>query len=602
MEFRILGPVEVWEDGHPVSLGGGKQRALLALLVLNANRVVSSDGLIDQLWNGQPPATAGTALQGHISSLRKALGPDVIATRRPGYVLEASPAQIDLARFEQLRDEARRALEHGDAGAGADKLREALALWRGEALADIGFEPSIQAEAARLEDLRLAALEDRIDADLAVGRSADVVDELERLVAANPLREHLWGQLMLALYRSGRQADALDAYRRARTTLVSELGLEPGPALRGLERQVLGQDPALDPEPQPVARVRRPAHRGGPLLLATAGAVVVGLAALALVLAGNGSDSPPIPGNAVIAIDPGENAVVKAIRLGPTPDPIAAGAGGVWVLSRGSSTISRLDPIARRLIRTFGMGKGPDNVAVAGEVWVLGGCSEGGNPGTLLHPFTGAQGGVELDEEIPLERAFPGESRGLAPVEAGTGCGLAAGGQSAWVATNVPQGIVRVDYDRVAAQSRIVRSVALPRAPEAVDVGFGSVWTTDNEVNLIRRIDPRTGRTMRRIQVGNDPVAIAAGAGAVWVANRGDGSLSRIDPRTNSVTRAISVGETPVAVAVGEGSVWVADSSGDAVDRVDPGTNRLAESISVEHQPQGLAVAGGLVWVTLRGG
>jgi YVTN family beta-propeller protein len=602
MEFRILGPVEVWEDGHPVSLGGGKQRAVLALLVLNANRIVSSDGLIDQLWNGQPPPTAGTALQGHISSLRKALGADVIATRRPGYVLEADPAQIDLARFEQLRGEARRALERGDAGAGADKLREALGLWRGEALADIGFEPSIQAEAARLEDLRLAALEDRIDAELAVGRSADLVDELERLVAANPLREHLWGQLMLALYRSGRQADALDAYRRARKTLVSELGLEPGPALRELERQVLAQDAALDPEPQPVARARRPAQRGGLLLLAAAAAVVVGLAALTLVLAGNGSDSRAIPGNAVVPIDPGENAVVKAIRLNPTPGPVAAGAGGVWVLSRGSSTISRIDPKTRRATRNFGLGKTPDNVAAAGEVWVSGGCSEGGNPGTLLHPFTGAQGGIELDEEIPLERAFPGEAPRLAPLEAGTRCGLAAAGRSVWVATNLPQGIVRVDYDRVAAQSRIVRSVALPRAPLAMAVGFGSVWATDNELNLIRRIDPDTGRTTRRIQVGNDPVAIAAGAGAVWVANRGDGSLSRINPATSSVTKAISVGDTPVAVAVGEGSVWVADSSDDAVDRIDPATNRLVESIAVEHQPQGLAVAGGLIWVTLRGG
>jgi YVTN family beta-propeller protein len=602
MEFRILGPVEVWEDGHPVSLGGGKQRAVLALLLLNANRIVSSDGLIDQLWNGQPPATAGTALQGHISSLRKALGPDVIATRRPGYVLEVDPAQIDLARFEELRGEARRALEHGDAGAGADKLREALGLWRGEALADIGFEPSIQAEAARLEDLRVAALEDRIDAELAVGRSADLVDELERLVAANPLREHLWAQLMLALYRSGRQADALDAYRRARKTLVSELGLEPGPALRELERQVLAQDPALDPEPHPVARARRPAQMGGPGLLAAAGVVVVGLAALTLVLAGTGSDSPAIPGNAVVAIDPGENAVVKAIRLNPTPGPVAAGAGGVWVLSRGSSTISRIDPKARRPTRSFGLGENLDNVAAAGEVWVVDDCSEGGNPGTLVHPFTGAQGGIELDEEIPLERAFPSESPRLAPVESGPRCGLAADGESVWVATNLPQGIVRVDYDRGAAQSRIVWSVALSRAPVAMTVGFASVWAIDDELNLIRRIDPGTGRTTSRIQVGNDPVAIAAGAGAVWVANRGDGSLSRINPGTNSVTKAISVGETPVAVAVGEGSVWVADSSDDAVDRIDPGTNRLAKSIAVEHQPQGLAVAGGLIWVTLRGG
>src|SRR5215207_293948 len=232
MDYRILGPVEVWEDGRPVPLGGGKQRAVLALLLLNANRVVSSDRLIDQLWDGQPPATAATALHGHVSGLRKALGPGVIATRRPGYVLEIEPEQIDLRRFERLRDEARSTLERGDPSASAETLREALEHCRGEALADIGFEPSIQAEAARLEDLRLAALEDRIDADLAVGRSAELVDELQRLVATHPLRERLWGQLMLSLYRSGRQAEALDAYRRARLALVSELGLEPGPGLR----------------------------------------------------------------------------------------------------------------------------------------------------------------------------------------------------------------------------------------------------------------------------------------------------------------------------------------------------------------------------------
>ena len=243
----------------------------------------------------------------------------------------------------------------------------------------------------------------------------------------------------------------------------------------------------------------------------------------------------------MVAIDPGENAVVKAIRLNPTPGPVAAGAGGVWVLSRGSSTISRIDPEARRPTRSFGLGKTPDNVAVAGEVWVSGGCSEGGNPGTLLHPFTGARGGIALDEEIPLERAFPGESPRLAPVEAGTRCGIAAAGQSVWVATNLPQGIVRVDYDRVAAQSRIVRSVALPRAPLAVAVGFGSVWATDNELNLIRRIDPDTGRTTRSIQVGNDPVAIVAGAGAVWVANRGDArSLASTRRRTRSPRRSRS--------------------------------------------------------------
>jgi YVTN family beta-propeller protein len=596
MEFRILGPVEVWEDGRPVPLGRGKQRAVLALLLLNANRVVSSDRLIDQLWNGQPPATAATALQGHISGLRKALGPGVIATRRPGYVLEVEPTQVDLGRFERLRDEARAALERGDPSASADKLREALGLWRGEALADIGFEPSIQAEAARLEDLRLAALEDRIDADLAVGRGAELVDEIQRLVATHPLRERLWGGLMLSLYRSGRQAEALDAYRRARQTLVSELGLEPGPGLRDLERGILAHDPALDPEPRAVPPSKRPGVRRGLVLLA---ATIVCAVAAALVLAGRGSEGPAIPRNSVAVIDPAKNAVVAAIELDPNPGPVAAGAGGVWVLSPGSGTISRIDPQARRLVRSYGIGEAPENVAAAGEVWVADRCS-GGEPGKLLHIYTPAEGGTELDQEIPLERAFPRDAPRLAPVQAATRCGLAADGKSAWVATNVPQGLARIDYDRSSARSHIVRSIPLPRAPAAIAVGSGSVWATDNEQNLVRRIDPDSGKTIRRILVGNDPVAIAADNDAVWVANRGDGSLSHINPRTNSVIRATSVGETPVAVAVGEGSLWVADGGDGSVARVDPRTNEVVESIPVGHQPQGIAFAGGAVWVTLR--
>jgi YVTN family beta-propeller protein len=595
MEFRILGPVEVWEDGRPVSLGRGKQRAVLALLLLNANQVVSSDRLIDQLWNGEPPATAATALHGHISGLRKALGPGVIATRPPGYVLEIEPEQVDLGRFERLRGEARSALERGDPSTSADKLREALALWRGEPFADIGLEPSIQAEAARLGDLRLAALEDRIEADLAAGRSAELVDELQRLVATHPLRERLWGQLMLSLYRSGRQADALDAYRRARQRLVSELGLEPGPALRDLERRILSHDLELDPEPQALPPSKRPGVRRGVLLL---GAAIVCVAA-ALLLIGRDSD-PAIPRNSVAVIDPGEDAVVAAIELDPNPGPVAAGAGGVWVLSGGSWTISRIDPRTRRLIRSYGIGETPDTVAAAGEVWVADRCSVGGNPGKLLHIYTAAQGGTELDQDIPLERAFPRETPRLAPLQTATRCGLAADGQTAWVATNVPQGLARIDYNREAAQPRIVRSIRLPRAPTAIAVGSGSVWATDNEQNLVRRIDPDSGRIIRKIRAGNDPVAIATGHHAVWLANRGDGSLSRIDPRTNSVIKAISVGESPVAVAVGEGSVWVANASDRSVARINPRTNEVVKTISVEHRPQSIAAAGGVIWVTLR--
>jgi YVTN family beta-propeller protein len=598
MDFRILGPIEVWADGRPVALGGGQQRAVLALLLLEANRVVSSDRLIDELWDGHPPATAATALQGHISALRKALGSDVIATRRPGYLFALDPEQTDLGRFERLRGEAHRALERGDAGAGAEKLREALALWRGEALADVGFEPSIRGEAARLEDLRLATLEDRIDADLAVGRSADLVDELERLVAANPLREHFWGQLMLALYRAGRQADALDAYRRARRALVAELGLEPGPALRELERQMLAQDPALDPEPQPLARARPPTPRRRWAWL-VAGVLAICAVVLVAVLL-TGSDSPPIPRNSVTAIDPGDNSVVKSIQLDPTPGALAAGAGGLWVVSRGSWTMARIDPRTRRLVRSFGLGENPDNVAADGEVWVSDGCAIGGDPGQVDHPWTGAGGGIDLDDEIPLDSAFAEAGPRLTEQNPEAACGLAASGTSAWVATNIPQGVVQVDYDRAAARSRVVRATPLARAPNAMTVGFGSLWASDSRANLVRRLDPESGRTVRRIRVGNDPVALAAGAGAVWVANRGDNSVSRLDPGTNSVSQAISVGESPAAVAVGSGSVWVANAGEESVARVDPASNKVTDTISVDHHPQGVAVAGGLVWVTLR--
>jgi YVTN family beta-propeller protein len=597
MEFRILGPVEVWKDGRPVPLGRGKPRAVLALLVLDANRIVSSDRLIDQLWNGQPPATAATALQGHISGLRKALGPGVIATRRPGYVLEIEPEQVDLGRFERLREAARSALERGDPDASADMLRKALELWHGEAFADISSEPSIQAEAARLEDLRVATLEDRIDADLAAGASAELVDELQRLVSIHPLRERLWGQLMLSLYRSGRQASALDAYRRARQTLVSELGLEPGPALRDLEGRVLSHDPALDPEPKLLPPSKRPGVRRGVALLAAA---VVCVAA-ALLLTGRGSNEPAIPRNSVAVIDPAEAAVAAAIELDPHPGPIAEGAGGVWVLSVGSSTISRINPGTRRVVRSYGIGDTPDNVAAAaGEVWVADGCSIGGHPGKLLHIYTAAEGGIELDQEVPLERAFPDEAPRLAPLQTATRCGLAAEGKTAWVATNVPQGLARVDYERSSAESRIVRSVPLPRAPAALAAGFGSLWATDSEQNLVRRIDPDSGRTIRKIRTGNDPVAIAAGQGAVWVANRADGSVSRIAPQTNSVIRAISVGESPVAVAVGEGAVWVASAGDRSVAKIDPRKNEVVKTIPVEHRPQSVAVASGAIWVTLR--
>jgi predicted ATPase/DNA-binding SARP family transcriptional activator len=253
MEFRLLGPLEViGDDGVPLPLGGRRPRALLALLLLHANETVSTDRLIDGIWGEAPPESAHRALQVHVHALRKALGPDRIVTRPPGYCVRIETDELDVERFGRLA-----------ASGEPDALREALALWRGPALADVAYEPFAQAEAARLDESRLAALEARIAADLERGHHASLVGELDALVAGNPHRESLQAQRMLALYRSGRQADALAAYREARIAL-DELGLEPSPELRALERRILEHDPALVPAP---AIASEPAVGAGPELI-----------------------------------------------------------------------------------------------------------------------------------------------------------------------------------------------------------------------------------------------------------------------------------------------------------------------------------------------
>ena len=259
-EVRLLGAIEIARAGTPVSLGGPKPRALLATLALEAGRVVSVDSLVEALWPGEPPETAGHAVQVYVSQLRKALGP-VLATRAPGYVLELAPEHVDVHRFTRLAQEGRAALVGGDPVAAEGAMREALGLWRGPALADFLYEPFAQNEIARLEELRTVVLEERIDADLALGRHAELVSELEALVQAQPLRERPRAQLMLALYRSGRQADALAAYRAAREILVDELGIDPGHELRQLEAAILRQDDSLlldeAPHVRPAMQFRR---------------------------------------------------------------------------------------------------------------------------------------------------------------------------------------------------------------------------------------------------------------------------------------------------------------------------------------------------------
>jgi DNA-binding SARP family transcriptional activator len=247
VQFRILGPLEVRENDRLIPIVGAKERALLAILLLHANEPVTTDRLVDELWGEAPPTTARKSLQVRVAGLRRALGGDVLLTRGDAYLVQLEPDQLDLHRFEQLLSDGSDALAAGDPSAAVEMLGEALALWRGPPLADFSYQSFAQPAIARLEELRMHALELRIEAELALGLHARVVAELEDLVAANPFRERLWGQLMLALYRDGRQAEALELFQRARDTYLEELGIEPGPALQELQRAVLRQDAELAP-------------------------------------------------------------------------------------------------------------------------------------------------------------------------------------------------------------------------------------------------------------------------------------------------------------------------------------------------------------------
>ena len=348
-EFRVLGPVEASVEGEPIALPAAKPRALLAALLLERNRVVPVSRLIDDLWGEVPPETAMKALQGYVSQLRKAIGPERLLTRPPGYELRVEEGELDLDRFERLAREGRELLAGGDSKAAAKRLGEALELWRGPPLAEFS-EPFARDAGARLEDERLEALEERLDADLALGRHARLVSELEQLVAQEPLRERPRAQLMLALYRSGRQADALELYRRTRETLSEELGIEPGLELQELERRMLQHDPELErPRSAP-----RPAEDGAPvpisrrpqvLVLAALALAAVAAAIAAIALTAGGSNSSSGSGELRSFVDKLENFLVQS-RDGRRTVAAAVGGASRCTLSP-SAAVTRLNQVLR---------------------------------------------------------------------------------------------------------------------------------------------------------------------------------------------------------------------------------------------------------------
>lgn len=564
MEFRMLGPLEVVSDGRTLRLGSGKQLGLVAVLLLHANQAVSVDRLVDDLWGDSPPPTAPKIVRNYVSLLRRELG-DRLVTRSPGYLLRVDPGELDSTRLEQAVES--RELE---------SLNRALALWRGSPLSQFAYERFAQDEIARLEGLHLSALEARIDARLALGRHANVIPELESLVQQNPTRERLCEQLMIALYRTGRQAEALEAYQRLRRNLDEQLGIEPGPAAKQIERDILNQHESLAPSliTTPAAR---PSRWRGSLLLAAALLAVVIASGAFLALRDRGGSLGEVPPNHVGVIDPRTNEIVAVIPVGIQPGPIAAGAGAVWVGNLRDRNLTRIDPQERSVVATVSLGdRTPTGVAFgAGRVWVV-------------HGLRG-----ELSRVDPQ---FNRVQQTIAVTGRSPSGSVAVGAGYVWTAYG-DSTLARVQP----ASMRLAGSALTGFLPAAVVVGGGAVWVVNSGDSTLQRFSPFTFQegALRTISVGGRPVAIAYGEGALWVANRGDDTVRRVDPRTHA-TLDIRVGDEPAAVAVGAGAVWVANSGEGTVSRIDPRTTEVVGAVEVGNMPAGVVVADDYVWVATQ--
>jgi YVTN family beta-propeller protein len=581
MEFRILGSFEVVVGGRQLPLAGAQQRALLVLLLLNANAAISTERLVDQIWGERPPATAAKTVQVYVSQLRKVLGDGRLETRGHGYSLRVDPGELDAEQFEALCS---RAAGSNPAGAAA-LLRQALALFRGDPLSDVSYEPFATAEITRLEELRLHALEERVEADLGLGRHRALVPELEALVERYPLRDRLRGQLMLAFYQSGRQADALEKYREGRVLLDQELGLEPSPALRELQAAILLHDPALTaPRAPPQDRLRK--RRRG-LLLVVAGSVLLIAAAVAAAVIEllSPSHTPPVMvGDALVRNDARTNDVVGVTPVGRQPLAVAVSRRYLWALNFRDETVSRIDRTSGS-IQTIGGLSAPQSIALGpgSTLWV------GSASANYVDGFDIES--LRFTERIPV----PGTSTAF----------IAVSGNTLWVSQPVlgdaPGTVSRVSL----TMRRVVRRYVLGGYTVEIAVGNGAAWVGVGSIDIggeqtLARI-PTNGPSPQRTAVGRRPSSPALGFGSVWVACLDDDKVWRVNATSGRVESIIDVGRRPFGVAVGRDAVWVTNQGAATVSRIDPRTNTVVRTIALGFYPQGITAVGDDVWVAVAG-
>ena len=565
-------------DGTPIEVAGGRQRALLAVLATSAREVASRDLLVEALWGETLSDNAANRLAAVVGRLRKALPVDVVATAPGGHRLDVDPGVTDIARFEHLVSESRSAEpEHA-----ARILREALALWRGPALAEFGYEGWARPVIARLDELRRAALEARIDADLALGRGAELVPELEVVVGEEPLHEAFRGQLMLALYRSGRQADALAVYRSTRELLDEELGLEPSRALRDLERRILAHDPTLLPEE--AATYETPRHQRRRRWLLISALAIAGATAVGIVLGlrdGGQKEGVTAKPNTVVRIDPHNNRVVESYPVGRDPAAVVATNKAVWVTSDYDRTLARVD-LGGHSVKT-----------VAGVV----------QPGALARDSGGYIYALSLDTPVFMWRLDPRTAKVVRHYAlTGYGYSMAVSGGSLWVADWAMNTLDRFDLDG----GYRAEGVKAGTKPLLVISGYGALWVTNATGGTVSVIRPGIPG-VQTLDGLRDVKGMAAGEGGVWVASGATSAVTKIDPDTRRKVAEIAVARDPLVasglsdVAVGAGSVWAVNRADGTIVRINPRTNKIVTRIQLPGgtAPRSIDIAGNAVWVTV---
>lgn len=615
MEYRILGPLEVVHEGERIPVARLKERLVLAVLLLHANEFVARERLIDELWGASPPPTARKAVNVYVSQLRKVLardGRDPIATEDGGYRLLVDADATDEAKARQLLAAARDQAAAGELERAAERLRDALALWRGPTLAGLTFEARSGDEVARLDDLRLAALMDRIDCDLALGRHHEVLGELNVLVREHPLQERLRGQQMVALYRAGRQADALEAYRDARRVLVEELGIEPTETLQRLHQDVLRHDPALDTPPATSSihlvagsdaseTPPRSLRRRWPLAVAAAAVIAIAAGITVTVGARGGHHSrglpPTVAANSVVRVDPRSGTVVGDVPVAIEPGPMALTRTGLWVVGRGDQTLSRYDLSSRR-VRPIGGPSLPYDVVAdaAGNIWVSN--DDGRITWILRAPSGTGTSAVPLrTETIDLHQPSAGAEA------VGAGYLWVIAGARTW-----PKGADRVSLIDLRTH-RAVPPLRLQRPATAIAFGDGAAWigsydarTATSWLTAVRAGASETESIRLERNAGWGPLDIAVGAGAVWIVTSA-GTLVRVDTETQRLVKRIRLPDAkPQLVTLGDGYVWLVNHGTFSISQVDPQTNRLVRTVSLggpTRAPCGIAASRQAVWVAV---